>query len=228
MGRKIFISYKYADTNVKSLTNDYWNPTKVRDYVDTIEDKIDSSNHIYKAESDGEDLSYLSDVQIWNRLKNRIYDSTITIVMISKGMKESYKAERLQWIPREISYSLKEISRIDSNGNPITSRSNGLLGVVIPDQYGSYDYILENKTCCSEGCRMHHYDYIFNIMENNLFNEKSPNRKYCNSGSYTYYGDYSYMKLVKWDDFISNMTYYVESANSLREKQNDYNLCKEV
>lgn len=72
-------------------------------------------------------LSQLSEETIWEKLKNRIYDSTLTIVMLSKGMREQYKEEKDQWIPREISYSLKEMSRTDSNGNPVTSKTNALM-----------------------------------------------------------------------------------------------------
>lgn len=66
MGKKIFVSYKYGDTNVAPLEgNTIWNPTKVRDYVDKLEDYFDATDDIYKGESDGEDLSMLSENAIW-------------------------------------------------------------------------------------------------------------------------------------------------------------------
>jgi len=114
MGKKIFVSYKFADAQVENLSI-YENST-VRDYVTRFEEKLDSSDNIYKGESDGEDLSNLSDETIWEKLKDRIYDSSVTVVFISPGMKENWKQERDQWIPWEISYScLKQISRCSSN-----------------------------------------------------------------------------------------------------------------
>ena len=123
MGHKIFISYKYKDSNVKSLDK---NDTTVRDYVDKLQDYIEEySEHIYKGESDDEDLSEYSDDQIWDLLKDRIFDSTLTIVLISPNMNNGDK-ESNQWIPWEISYSLKEVSRKDINGNTRSSYSNAL------------------------------------------------------------------------------------------------------
>ena len=109
MGHKIFVSYKYADDDVKNLN--YSENSTVRDYVTELENRIDSSNHIFKGESEGEDLSNLSEDTIWEKLKNRIYDSTLTIVFISPKMKEEGNSDRNQWIPWEISYSLKETKR---------------------------------------------------------------------------------------------------------------------
>lgn len=131
MGRKIFVSYKYADDNVKNLSS-YENST-VRSYVDKLEDYIDDSEHYYKGESDGEDLSQLSEEIIWNKLKDRIYDSTLTIVLISPNMKKFLTEDKDQWIPWEISYSLKEVSRKNKNGTAITSKTNAMIAIVLPD-----------------------------------------------------------------------------------------------
>ena len=146
MGHKIFVSYKFADDDVYNITNSMEGST-VRDYVDKIEEtlKSDESDHIYKGESDGEDLSYLSDDTIWQKLRNRIYDSTLTIVMISPNMRNRYKKEKQQWIPREISYCLKEVSRIDKNGTPVKSKTNAMLAVVVPDKNNDYSYYTYEK-----------------------------------------------------------------------------------
>ena len=79
----------------------------VRDYIDKFEKVLDSSDNIFKGESEEEDLSNLSDDTIWEKLKDRIYDSSVTIVFISPGMKENYEKDRNQWIPWEISYYAK-------------------------------------------------------------------------------------------------------------------------
>lgn len=136
MGNKIFVSYKYGDNQVENLS--VYSDSTVRDYVDEFERKLDSSDNIYKGESDGEDLSNLSDSTIWEKLKDRIYDSSVTVVFISPGMREWWKSDRAQWIPWEVSYSLKETSRRTEKGDSITSHSNAIVAVVLPDSTGSY------------------------------------------------------------------------------------------
>lgn len=43
----------------------------------------------------------------------------------------------------------------NKNGDPVTSKSNAMLAVVLPDENGSYSYYLEKKQCCENGCTMH-------------------------------------------------------------------------
>lgn len=233
MGRKIFISYKYADSQVKNILENksFLGTCTVRNYVDQIETNLkDKTDHIYKGESDGEDLSQLTQSTIWEKLKNRIYDSTLTIVMISKGMKDTYKKEINQWIPQEISYSLKEVSRKDKSGNPITSRTNALLGVIIPDVYGSYDYFTYEKNCCDSGCKVYlnNSTFLFKILKGNLFNQKEPDSVSCKTGGTVYHGEPSYLYCVKWSDFENNMEAYIDKAYSIQEKQEDYEIQKEI
>nr|WP_302703376.1 TIR domain-containing protein [uncultured Clostridium sp.] len=136
MGRKIFVSYKYWDSDVYVVPNITVGVPKVRDYVSWLEKKFtERSDHIYKGEHDDEDLSFKSEDYIWSSLKDKIYDSSITIVLISPNMKEKYKWERSQWIPWEISHSLRETTR--SN---FKRHSNAVLAVILPDKYNNYDY----------------------------------------------------------------------------------------
>ena len=234
MGKKIFVSYKYSDNSVKNIKSDYsyYSLCTVRDYVDVLEEKIeeDPENHIYKGESDGEDLSQLSHETIWDKLKDRIYDSTLTIIMLSKGMKDPFKEEKKQWIPQEISYSLKETSRRDKNGKSVSSKTNALLAVVVPDRNGSYGFFINDNTCCSSKCRtiLSNSSSIFSIMKGNLFNIKKPNVTICDDGLRVYHGESSYMLCVKWDDFIDNIDYYIDKAYTIQDNIDEFDVQKEI
>ena len=79
MGHKIFISYKYWDSNVYPLG---WAPKYiVRNYVSKLEKYFGLTEDVYKGEHDDEDLSDLDDETIWSKLKDRIFDSTVTIII---------------------------------------------------------------------------------------------------------------------------------------------------
>lgn len=226
MGKKIFVSYKYADSDVENL-NIFDNST-VRNYVDLFEQKINSSDSIFKGESEGEDLSGLSEDVIWEILKNRIYDSSVTVVFISPNMRDVGKGDRDQWIPWEISYSLKETSRKNKNGDSVTSHTNAMLAVVLPDESGSYTYYLEPKHCCTNGCIMHHTSRLFTIMRENMFNLKKPDNYICNEGDKVWRGACSYIKAVKWVDFMNDYKKHIDEACSRQENLEQYTLTKEV
>lgn len=150
MGRKIFVSYKYKDDDVEALSGVQF-PTWPCDYVDYIKDNVLENDDIYKGENSDEDISNWKREQIWEHLKDKIYDSTVTIVLISPNMKEDGKWQRSQWIPWEISYSLRETMR-----NNRTSHNNAVLAVVLPNKEGKYDYYDKNN--------------LFPILKNNIDN----------------------------------------------------------
>lgn len=158
MAKKVFVSYKYADSNVHSLNGSFftYTPTTVRDYVTKFQNRLQNTGiMIYKGEKDGEDLSYLSENTIWEKLKDRIHDSSVTVVFISPNMRTPCVLDRNQWIPWEIAFSLREQPRNDR-----ISRSNALLFVILPDKNNSY----------------HYYNYMthFDIVKANIDNGYAP------------------------------------------------------
>ena len=232
MGRKIFVSYKYADSlvapindgTVESITRQiFGNPTTARHYVDKIIAKMDDDGvHIYKGEEDGNDLSTFKEGTIRTQLKKKIKDSSVTVVLISKGMKTAGN-ESDQWIPWEVSYSLKEISSADG-----ISKSNGLLAVVLPDENGSYAYYFDECDHCS--VRNHKTSELFQVLRNNMFNVKVPSKYdascFQQHGSVHSGNTHSYAHQVKWHEFISNIDYYVDHAVNLRDNIGNYNIQK--
>lgn len=218
MSRNVFVSYKYADSAVYPLEG-YGNDTTARSYVDKVEELLKAEGQTYYGEHEGEDLSDLSEDQIWESLKDKIYPTSITIVLISPNMKENGKYDKSQWIPWEIRYSLIETVRDDR-----TSHRNAVLAVVLPDENGSYDYALEYKSCCNSGCRLWHTERFFTILKENMFNKKSKDIKDCNQGETVYNGYVSYIHMIRWSDFKANVTGWIEIAEDIKANADSYNL----
>lgn len=219
MGHKVFVSYKYSDPYVQGAG------LTCRNYVDALIEKI-SDIHIYKGEEDGNDLSGFSDDTIETKLKEKIRDSSVTVVLVSKGMKEQ-KSELNQWIPWEIKYSLLRTTVDGQTSNP-----NGLLGVIIPDENGSYNYYFQPSNCPHCNTIHHNVDMLFEIMRNNMFNRKQPIINNCVNPAHDvkiHAGDnHSYLHPIQWGDFFSNPTLYIEHAISLRDRIDEFDVQKRI
>jgi len=227
MARKVFVSYKYADEQVPDLdmfdeitnvlgTFKLKRNTRVRDFVDLLQKKI-GSDHINLGEKDGESLAEFSDESIETSLKEKIFQSSVTIVMISKGM-VSPTVEYEQWIPWEISYSMRTVPRENK-----TSQMNAVLGVVLPDKNNSYDWYYTHNSACNS--ITHHTSQLFEILSKNMFNIKKPEQTICN-GTTINHGEASYIKTIKWKDFMyeNNFDGYINTSILIRDNKQAYNL----
>ncbi len=237
MGKKIFVSYKYLDSQVQDLgiyenVKDYWGnmfrqkvQTTARHYVDKIDELLETGDHIFKGEDDDEDMSSLQDSTIASKLGDKIFDSSVTVVLISKGMKEVYTKEKDQWIPWEVSYSLKEQSREGGR-----SKTNAVLAIILPDELGSYRYFIEENSCPYCNCRTLKTNSLFQILRDNMFNVKNPIFTECenHAGNKPYKGYCSFIHSVKWSDFVLGPNKYINIAVEIRQNINDYELTKTV
>jgi len=223
---KIFISYKYGDKHVRQ--NDSWNINDwllevedgdyltARDYTTHLMENV-LTDHQNKAEEDKDDLSSLTEEVIQQKLYERIYDSTVTIILISKNMKEN-REEKLQWIPREVSYSLREKTREGRK-----SYTNGVLAVVLPDEDGKYDHAVIHKSC---GVTSWQTPSFFKIIRKNMFNRLEKNQTLCGfCSNYHHRGNnHSYICPVKWDNFVDDHNRYINLVLDLKERLDEFSL----
>jgi len=227
MAREIFISYKYKDTLVPDLAKKSLSfqgskllllprKTRVRDYVDQLQEALKVGGHINLGEKDGESLNEFKDSTIETALKKKIFGTSVTIVMISKGMMDYSVAESDQWIPWEISYSLRTTTK-----SGLISRMNAILGVVIPDENNSYGWYYKENTGCNS--ITHHTNQLFEMLKTNMFNRKQAVTRECNNTT-IHEGEFSYIKTVRWDAFVKKSDWYIEKAIEIRDNAGEYNL----
>ena len=96
MGRNVFVSYKYGDNNVQQFARGPW-PTSSRDYVNVIMKILDKTEfYYYNGEYDGYDLSKYSDDFIRTTLYNKIFYTSITIVLLTANMRRLGVPEKYQ------------------------------------------------------------------------------------------------------------------------------------
>lgn len=228
--RKVFVSYKYKDCQVYQ-DHQFLSPVQVGEYFESITPRsylnalevILKDYAIQKWEKDDEDLSQFQDETIASKLRDKIFDSSLTMVLISPGMRDS-NDESDQWIPWEVAYSLRESSREGRK-----SKTNAMLAVVLPDVNNSYDYCIEKQDCGANILKFSS-SFCFPIIGGNFFNKKNPDRHRCDGcGEYHWYGaDNHYFAYATWSDFLNHMQYYMDIAYRHSENTDKYDIRKKI
>lgn len=186
MAHKTFISYKFSEA---------------QDLRDDIIEALGEDATYYKGEtSDSPDLTDYTTETIKEHLKDMIFDSSVTIVIISPHMTES------EWIDWEIEYSLREYSR---NGR--SSKSNGVVGVIMKVN-GDYSW-LQKTTSHSDGhtSTSHDKSKMYKIINDNRFNE-NPKRYFCEKCKTVDRLTGSYISLIEEDEFLDNPNKFIDNA----------------
>lgn len=193
MAHKTFISYKYSEA---------------QDLRDKIIKALGDDASYYKGEtSDSPDLTDTTTDNIKKKLTDMMYDTSVTIVVLSPNMKKS------KWINWEIEYCLKNISRKNR-----TSHTNGVVGVIMKVD-GDYSWFINNGfNCHGTSTVSYNMNKIFDIISDNHFNS-NPEVWHCDNCKTYDSMNGSYISFVDEDSFLSNPQHYIE--NAYKKSEND-------
>ena len=202
MAKKTFISYKYSEA---------------QDLRDKILESLGDDATYYQGEtSDSADLTDTTTENIKENLKDMMFNTSVTIVIISPNINQS------KWIDWEIEYCLKRITRKDR-----TSQTNGVVAV-IQKVNGNYDWFKSLNTQ-SDGCTSSSYleHLVYDIISGNRYNQ-TPKIYSCSTCQTINALTGSYIAYVKEDVFLNNPQEYIDNAYDKSEQpDDDYDLTRE-
>lgn len=186
MAHKTFISYK-------------WNQAKK--LRDDIIDALGDDATYYRGEtSESPDLTDTSTENIKKNLKDMMYDTSVTIVILSPNMTES------KWIDWEIEYCLKNMVRKNR-----MSHTNGVVGVIMKVD-GGYSWFKKTGTNCHGNSTVsYEMRKVFNIISENHFNS-NPEQWHCEKCKTYDWLNGSYIAFVEEADFLADPQKYIDNA----------------
>lgn len=200
MAYKTFISYKYSEA---------------KDLRDRIVKALGDDAKYYQGEtSESPNMSDKTTDYIKNKLKDMIYSTSVTIVVVSPDIKLS------NWIDWEIEYSLKQIKRNDR-----TSGTNGVLGVVMKYN-GDYSWLRPSVENPDGHNAIHTNDeYLYEIIHKNRFNQ-DPLEYTCDVCKNVDALTGSYISLINEESFLENPNKYINNAYDKSKNTSNYLLTR--
>ncbi len=202
MARKTFISYKHSES---------------QDLRDRIVESLGDDASYYQGETaDSPDLTDTSTENIKENLKDMMYNTSVTIVIISPNVKQS------KWIDWELEYCLKRITRQNR-----TSQTNGIVAV-IQKVNGGYSWF-KTSNIQSDGCHSSSYSttLVYDIINKNRFNQ-NPMQYSCETCKIVPESTASYISYVDEETFLNDPETHIENAFDKSEVSDDsYDLTRE-
>jgi hypothetical protein len=201
MARKTFISYKHSEA---------------QDLRDRILKALGDDAIYYQGEtSESPDISDTSTENIKKALKDMMFNTSVSIVIISPNMNKS------KWIDWEIEYCLSEYTRKDR-----TSKTNGVVGVIMKVN-GSTDWLkIHSLDCHGTSVIQYRRELLYPIIYNNRYNS-NPKLRHCDECNTYDSMKGSYITLVDEDNFLAYPNFYIENAYGKSDDVSKYILTKE-
>ena len=185
---KVFVSYKYSDGCALK---------------DKIMAKLGNQGHIYKGEKNYQKLE-VADNTIKEYLKDMIFDSSVTVVVISPEVTQSL------WVDWEIRYSLTYTSRAGKS-----SKRNGIVCVIQNDiALSRIGGIVHNTSWSRDFCGHLRQNIFPQSIINNLQNTFGYRGKILEEMGLSddYHDADDYCVVVSEDTFLRNPDKYIDIA----------------
>lgn len=65
---------------------------------------------------------------------------------------------------------------------------------------------------------------MFTIIKENMFNRKNPMTNECDKNTTIWYGEFSYIPMVRWDYFKNHVTSCIDRVEKIKDDADNYEL----
>ncbi|MDT2341243.1 MULTISPECIES: TIR domain-containing protein [Enterococcus] len=206
MASNVFISFRFKDGI---------------ELKDELVELFSNSREVFNRSEDV-DRTHMSEDTIQKYLYDKLKNTSITIVILTPEA-VNYKKDIFgvydDWLYDELRYSLEDRQ---------SNRTNGVIALYTEES----KHLVKEKsihTCsvCNKERTSNTILNFDNLVRKNMMNVKESYK--CNKCSNLYDGDYdSYISLVHFDDFKSNIKKYIEIAKEKRDRKEQFNIVKRM
>lgn len=207
MARRVFISFRFSDG--EKYKEDLCK------LFDQAEDVIDFS--------EDEDRSDMSDETIQKHLYNKLRNTSVTLVLLTPKAieynKNFWTGEYDDWMYDELRYSLEEREN---------NTTNGVIAIYNKEAKDLLITMSKHKCdICNNESIVSTIKDINNLVRKNMMNIKDSYKKNQCYDIYDGLED-SYISLISYDEFTSDISKYIENAISKKERRDEFNLVKRL
>lgn len=207
MARRVFISFRFSDGEK---------------YKDDLCKLFDQSEDVIDLSED-EDRSDMSDETIQKYLYNKLKRTSVTVVILTPKAieynKDIWTGKHDDWMYDELRYSLE-----DRENNT----TNGVIAVYTEEAKDLLFTINKHKCdICNKETTVSTIKDVNNLVRKNMMNIKD---NYKKNQCYRIYDSLedSYISLISYDEFISDINKYIENAISKKDRRDEFTLVKRL